>query len=322
MVHPLLSETVDYVTQRSESMMGLFFLLTLYSAIRARDGRHPHRASRAEARDPVQRERRWEVVSIASCALGMATKESMVTAPIAVVLYDLVFEFDSLREALTSRRFLYAGLAATWIELGLIMWRWPRSTVGGTAVGPWTYLLNQAQMISRYLALTAWPRWLVIDYGLPRTLAVREVVVKGAFIVALAGATAFALRRWPAIGFLGVMFFLTLAPTSSIVPITSEVGAERRMYLPLAALVVLAVTLGAVIVERARQRSPGHARTLAGAAIAVSAAVIAALAVRTVYRNRDYETPIRAVGNHRGPAPARPRALRSGHPADGRRPAR
>src|SRR5262249_16795728 len=75
MVHPLLSETIDYVAQRSESMMGLFFLLTLYAAIRAREPRHAFR---------------WEVVSIASCAAGMAAKESMVTAPIAVVLYDLV----------------------------------------------------------------------------------------------------------------------------------------------------------------------------------------------------------------------------------------
>jgi hypothetical protein len=278
MVHPLLSETVDYVTQRSESMMGLFFLLTLYAAIRARDGR---------------RSLRWEAVSIASCALGMATKESMVTAPIAVVLYDLVFEFDSLRDALASRRFLYAGLAATWLELGLIMWRWPRSTVGGTAVGPGTYLMNQAQIIARYLALTIWPHWLVIDYGLPRTIVVREAVAKGGVIVVLAAAAAFALRRWPAVGFLGVMFFLTLAPTSSIVPITSEVGAERRMFLPLAALVVLAVTLAAVFVERVRRRSPGRARMIVGAAIAANAVVIAALAVRTVYRNRDYETPIR-----------------------------
>src|SRR5262249_36867395 len=200
MVHPLLSETVDYVTQRSESMMGLFFLLTLYAAIRACDPR---------------RSLRWQIVSIGSCALGMATKESMVTAPIAVVLYDLVFEFDSLREALTSRRFLYIGLAVTWLELGLIMWRWPRSTVGGAAVGPWTYLLNQAQMITRYLGLTFWPQSLVVDYGLPRMLTVRDVVVEGALVVALGAAAAFALRRWPAVGFLGVMFFLTLAPTSS-----------------------------------------------------------------------------------------------------------
>src|SRR5690349_19484270 len=37
MVHPLLSETIDYTTQRTESLMGLFFLLTLYASIRARD---------------------------------------------------------------------------------------------------------------------------------------------------------------------------------------------------------------------------------------------------------------------------------------------
>jgi Flp pilus assembly protein TadD len=277
MVHPLLSETVDYVTQRSESMMGLCFLLTLYAAIRAREPR---------------RRLQWELISIGSCALGMATKESMVTAPVAVVLYDLVFEFDSARDALASRRFLYAGLAASWLELGTIMWRWPRSTVGGAAVGPWAYLLNQAQMITRYLALTVWPQSLVVDYGVPRMLAIRDVIGEATLIVGLCAATAFVLRRWPAVGFLGVMFFLTLAPTSSIVPITTEVGAERRMYLPLAALVVLIVTLAGVFVERARRRSPVRTRTLVGAAIAVSVVVIAALAVRTVYRNREYETQI------------------------------
>ena len=200
--------------------------------------------------------------------------------------------WSSLRDAVASRRVLYIGLAATWLELGAIMWRWPRSTVGGSTVGPWTYLLNQAQMIARYLALTIWPQSLVVDYGLPRMLAVRDVAAEAALIVALAAFTAFALRRWPAIGFLGVMFFLTLAPTSSIVPITSEVGAERRMYLPLAALVVLVVTLAGVLVERARHRSPGRVRLLVAGAIAVSVAVIGALAIRTVYRNREYETPV------------------------------
>jgi protein O-mannosyl-transferase len=290
MVHPLLSETVDYVTQRSESMMGLFFLLTLYAAIRARDQRHPRRAGRADAREPVHRERRWELASIASCAAGMATKESMVVAPIAVVLYDLVFEFDSARDAWRSRRLLYAGLAATWLELGAIMWRWPRSTVGGPAVGPWTYLLNQAQMIARYLALTVWPRSLVVDYGLPRLLALRDVAGEAALVIALGAATAFALWRWPAAGFLGALFFLTLAPTSSIVPITSEVGAERRMYLPLAALVVLVSTLAGLLVERACARSPGRARLLMRLAVGVSVAAIAGLALRTVFRNREYAT--------------------------------
>jgi Flp pilus assembly protein TadD len=278
MVHPLLSETVDYVTQRSESMMGLFFLLTLYAAIRARDQRRA-----------VQ----WQMVSIASCALGMATKESMVTAPVAVVLYDLVFEFDSAGQALAARGFLYAGLAVTWLELGVIMWRWPRSTVGtATTVNWWTYLLNQAQMIARYVFLTIWPQSLVVDYGLPRTLAIGDVLPQAALVIVLAAATVFAFLRWPAVGFLGAMFFLTLAPTSSVVPISSEVGAERRMYLPLAALVVLVVTVAAVLVDRVRRRSPARARTVIGIAAGVSAVIIAALAVRTAYRNREYTTPL------------------------------
>src|SRR6185369_2023491 len=39
MVHPLQSEAVDYVTQRTESLMALFYLTTLYAAIRARERR-------------------------------------------------------------------------------------------------------------------------------------------------------------------------------------------------------------------------------------------------------------------------------------------
>ncbi len=105
-------------------------------------------------------------------------------------------------------------------------------------------------------------------------------------------ATAIALARRPAIGFLGAMFFLTLAPTSSFVPIASEVGAERRMYLPLAALIVFAVTLGWIVVDRLRARLPARSRTLRSGAICVAAVIVAALGVRTAYRNREYATPM------------------------------
>ena len=277
MVHPLLSETVDYTTQRTESMMGLFFLLTLYAAIRARGNSRGATMSGSP---------KWTAISILSCAFGMATKESMAAAPIAIVLYDLVFEFDSPGDALAARTILYAGLAATWVELGVIMWRWPRSTVGGTAVSPWIYALNQAQMIARYLWLSIWPRSLVMDYGVPQPLSLGAVLPQAALILAMVAATIVALVRWPGAGFLGAMFFLTLAPTSSIVPIWSEVGAERRMFLPLAALSVLVVVLAARWVEQQRSTT---SRRVAAAAVAI---VVAALAIRTVDRNRDYASPL------------------------------
>jgi Flp pilus assembly protein TadD len=277
LAHPLLSETVEYVTQRTESMMGLFFLLTLYAAIRAR-----------RARESTG----WQIVSIASCALGMATKESMVVAPLAVLLYDRVFEFTSIGDALRARPVLYAGLAATWVELGVVMWRWPRSTVGVAAVSPWIYLLNQIQMIVRYVGLAIWPQSLVVDYGLPRWLTIGDVVPQALLLLLMLGGTIVALMRWPAIGFLGVLFFLTLAPTSSVVPIASEVGSERRMYLPLAPLAVLAVSLTWLGLERLRARWPARSRTLAYAGLCVAGAMVAALAVRTMLRNRDYATPM------------------------------
>ncbi len=287
MVHPLLSETVDYTTQRTESLMGLWFLLTLYAAIRARSWTRKKRKA-IPAQSPG-----WTAIAILACAAGMATKESMVVAPIAVVLYDVVFGFDSIRDAFAARRGLYLGLAVSWLELAAIMWRWPRSTVGGAVVSPMTYALNQAQMIARYLWLSIWPRALVADYGVPRALHLTDVVPQLVVIGLLAALTVVALVRWPAFGFLGAMFFLTLAPTSSIVPIWTEVGAERRMYLPLAALVVLAVVLAAQILERLAASSRGGRRQAIrrlGAVVAV--AVAAALAGRTVIRNNDYQSAL------------------------------
>jgi superkiller protein 3 len=64
------------------------------------------------------------------------------------------------------------------------------------------------------------------------------------------------------------------------------------MYLPLAALVVLAVTFGWLVLERLRTRWPAQSRTLLGTAVCAVVVMVAALAVRTTYRNREYATPI------------------------------
>jgi tetratricopeptide (TPR) repeat protein len=106
--------------------------------------------------------------------------------------------------------------------------------------------------------------------------------------IALVAATAVALVRWPRIGFPGACFFLTLAPTSSIIPIVTEVGAERRMYVPLMALAVLAVAA----IDRLRTwlaTSVGR-RAAGGFAIGTVGVVCATLGVVTVRRNAEYRT--------------------------------
>ena len=71
----------------------------------------------------------------------------------------------------------------------------------------------------------------------PIATRIGQIIPAASVIAALLAATLWALRRAPALGFLGAWFFLILAPTSSFVPIVTEVAAERRMYLPLAAVV-------------------------------------------------------------------------------------
>lgn len=279
MLHPIVSEVIDYTTQRTSSMMGLFFLLTLYCAIRALDS--PRRA-------------RWHALSAVACICGMATKESMAAAPLIVVLYDRIFAFSSLREALRVRKRLYAAFVATLAGLGVLIWLRAHSTVGFSGgIDAWTYLLNQAQVIPRYLRLVIWPDALVLDYGPPKALSVRDVAGPGLLVVALLVGALVALVRWPMVGFLCVAFFLMLAPDSSIIPIVTEAGAERRMYLPLVAIAVLAVMAGWTLFARAKSTwAANHDRLITVVALAVTTVWLAALAVRTVYRNAEYATPV------------------------------
>jgi tetratricopeptide (TPR) repeat protein len=278
-VHPLTTEVVDYTSQRTEGLMALFYLLTIYACVRAIE---PARAAL------------WQTVAVLCSALGMACKEPMATVPLMVVLYDRVFAFDSIAAAWRARGRLYAGLAATWSVLAILYWSGPREMSGGygsTQVSWWTYLLNQTVVVSHYLRLAIWPSGLAVGYGWTPPVTLTDVWPYAVWLSALFVATLIALWRAPRAGWLGAWFFVTLAPASSFLPIAAEVGAERRMYLPLMGLVVLAV-IGAVAAwDRLFQlpnASPAGVRRSRLLAAAVLFAVSVPLAATTVARNADY----------------------------------
>jgi protein O-mannosyl-transferase len=216
LVHPLQTESVTYVIQRAESMMGLFYLLTLYCA--ARGGR-------------------WEWAAVLACLAGMLTKPVMVTAPVAVALYDSIF--------LSRRRWrLYAMLAATWLALAWVLHAgandWERSA--GYGLRRFTLLqfsMTQPAVILHYLQLVVWPHPLCLDYGWSVGFDIPATIVVAGMLMA----TLRLLRRNSAAGFAAAWFWLTLAPSSSMIPI-GDLAFEHRMYLPLAGLVVLAVCAG------------------------------------------------------------------------------
>ena len=278
-VHPLNTQAVTYVTQRAESMAGLFYLLTLYCSVRGLDS---------------ARRGRWYVGAVAACALGMGCKGMMVTAPLMVLLYDWVFVGRPMPETLRRRWVLYLGLAATWGVLaatGMLRVLVPEE--GGRHVGfgvpgvtALDYLLTQPGVILHYLRLCFWPHPLCLDYNWPLAGGAAEIVPAGLLILALLGGTVWALLRRSWLGFAGAWLFLILAPTSSFIPI-KDPSFEHRMYLPLAAAVVIVIAAARLILRRLTH-GPGAASRgrLAGAVlVGVTTTSLGAL---TAVRNCDY----------------------------------
>jgi protein O-mannosyl-transferase len=114
----------------------------------------------------------------------------------------------------------------------------------------WAYLLTQFDAVVHYLRLSLWPHPLVGDYG--RILAGNpwEVAACGLGVAGLAGFSWILLRRKSPLGFMGAWFLVILAPSSSFVPVSTEIMAEHRMYLPLAAVLTLAVLAADAVLPR------------------------------------------------------------------------
>lgn len=274
-VHPLLTQAVTYVVQRSESGMGLCLLASVYASIRGFEA-------------SGGRSRLWSALAVVSCGIGMGTKEVMVVAPIVVWLHDRSFLAGSGPAALRGRPGLYAGLAACWaIPFGLIgvdalffgeMARPDLETVSRLA-----YALSQPAILLHYVRLALWPHPLVFDYGWPAAERWSDILPPLVVVSAAAAAGAWAVWRNRPWGFVAAWFFTILAPTSSIQPI-QDLAVEHRMYLPLAA-VVAAVVLAVFEVAR-RAGTPRAAPVL----LVVASLLLGGLTIR---RNRDYQSELR-----------------------------
>lgn len=266
-LHPLQTSAVTYVVQRAESLAGFFCLLTLYCFIRSVAAR--------------SFQKQWGMGAVLACALGIATKETVVCAPLIVLLYDRAFVGGALRLAWKLRWRTHAALLSTWILAAILVLgnRGRGGSAGlGTTIESGTYFLTQCQAITRYLRLAFWPAGQVFDYGVPTVENVSAVAGELLLLIGIAAVVAWALRRNRVDGFLGACFFFALAPSSSFVPVATQTMAEHRMYLALAPLVILVCLAVRRLLKRGGKKWGVPLVAVAGVALATA----------TFARNRVY----------------------------------
>jgi hypothetical protein len=184
MLHPLVTESVTYVFSRTELLMALFLLLTLYCFIRGIESAHKVV---------------WFGLAIIACTLGMGAKEVMLVTPLLVLMYDHTFVGPSWRTALRERRELYAGLVASWVVLASLLVGTDLKAKSGLAVGtlsPWNYFEMQWAVVAHYLRLALWPRGLVLDYfDWPQETPIIKLLPVLGVLMALFTARLWGIRR-------------------------------------------------------------------------------------------------------------------------------
>lgn len=290
--HPLATESVTYIVQRFTSLGAFFYLLTLllYFA-----------AARIEGRGL-----RWSVraLSVLVLLLGMQTNESTFTAPLVVVLLDVVLLRTPWCAALKGALPLLCCLpvipvlvfAVSAAQKDGLSWHWAVN-ITNSKDDPWPYahyLITQSTVVLGYLRRLFWPSDMNLDpsWTLHRSLLEWPVLRALSIFGTLLAAAGWMLRRrsmdaryaLPLV--LLVWFLITVFPSSGLVPLP-DLMAEHRCYLASIGIFV-GMALG---LDALRTWTAGRA-WLRWSAPALAASVIVAFGIATWQRNEVWRSSV------------------------------
>jgi tetratricopeptide (TPR) repeat protein len=232
---PIQTESVAYISSRSEVLSGTFYLLALWAFA-----------------SPLRETRPWvtAVVLILLSGAAALTKQDKVTLPFVIVVLDYLLlaggDWRQLKKNLPTYGLFAAGLAAAfyWLIRPFLF-----AVSAGFGLDWKAYLFTQFRVVFLYLKLLLVPLGLNLDRDITPSHSLWEhfswLGLLG--ILLLAAALVRYHRRFPAVAFGALFFLVTLAPSAAYPKL--DFAAERWLYLPsigfyVAGLVLLYRLLG------------------------------------------------------------------------------
>ena len=224
--HPIQTGAVTYIVQRAASMATMFYLasLCLYAW------------SRSIAQHTALRNSAY-IGSLIMAVFAMFTKETAITLPLMILLYEASFFKD--RKGFNWGSVTPFLLTIFIIPVTILLTETHAARLhqlqSEPGISPAYYLITQFRVMVTYIRLAFLPIHQNVDYDYPVYRDMLEPPVLFSFLF-LTGILACALRlflKYRVLAFSICWFFLTLLPESSFLPI-KDVIFEHRLYLPLA----------------------------------------------------------------------------------------
>ncbi|MBF0171024.1 MAG: tetratricopeptide repeat protein, partial [Nitrospinae bacterium] len=237
-VHPLQTQGVVYIWQRSVTLATFLYLLSLFLYL-----------SWALRRERGEEADRLFTAALVVGLMAMFAKQIAVTLPVAAVAADYFFvarSWERMRPR-AGKVLLFALLAAVipLLTLAADAGEWQdmrmRRHLG---LSPVDYWLTQIPVSFRYLSMLLWPTGQSFDPPIPPINGVLDLAPGVVAHLLLVGA-AFALRRRNPLFTGGVVFFYLALSVESLTPLVDPVF-EHRMYLPMAGMALAVASWGAV----------------------------------------------------------------------------
>ncbi|MCX5704645.1 MAG: tetratricopeptide repeat protein [Candidatus Omnitrophica bacterium] len=240
LTHPIQTQAVTYIIQRTTSLAALFYLVSLSLYVKSRLLEQKGQGSLAS--------RLFYCGSLIALVLDMFSKEMTITLPFMILLYEICFL--KTKERLNWKSLLPFFLALLIIPLTMYLTKsvdliGMRRILGESPnISSWHYLLTQLRIIVTYLRLLFIPINQNFLYDYPIAKSLLELPILASFIL-LGSILAIAARlfaKYSLISFGIFWFFLTLLPESSVIPIRSVIF-EHRLYLPMVGFSLFLVSL-------------------------------------------------------------------------------
>lgn len=290
--HPIQTQAVTYVIQRLASLATLFYLSSLVFYVKARLG---------DSRRII-----YFAAAISTFFLGIYTKETVVTLPVVVLLYEAFFFSGNIFK---KKHVVFVSLILFFIITWFVHIRLnspeifaPKRTVLGEIVNSKNYLITQPKVITKYVQLFFYPVNQNLDYYFPLTNNILEtrVLINILLIISILIIAIILFKKYRLVSFSMIWFFVTLSIESSFIPL-EDVIFEHRLYLPSVGLSLFSVCILYYLTNKSFKKI----------SVMLLIIIISVLGILTYSRNSVYSSKISIWSDTVKKAPLNPRAVNS-----------